>query len=258
MTTTLRPTLRRLARATALCAALAIPTAGAACAASCTISANDHVIALNEIQNLMGRYSHLGQLRGEGTLAELFAMNTQGTSWHTPGGPTGLDAMKARFAHPDEELTPGVLHLHAMFTPVIEVAGAGKTAKGVWDSFGASVQGPTDIGGWLCVKYGVDFVKEAGAWKIWHMQVYPVFSTKYDKSITQTARERAARNANSTAGAGADRNQPPPGAPPGAGPGGPPKMPAGLWIYDGKSVEKGPFIPVPYCHFDTATIYQLN
>lgn len=256
----------------ALAGALAAPAALAQAPASCdTTSALDKVIALNAIQNLMGRYSHLGQLRGEDTLEELFAMKTPGVSWKTPNGPSGIEAMKERFAHPMETLRPGVLHIHSMFTPVIEIAGDGKTAEGVWDSFGPNVQGGNDIpGSWLWGKYGVDFVKQDDGWKIWHLQFYPLFVTPYDKSITESAKERRE--------SGASPNGPPPGsgpdsrpAPdaangrPAGGAGGPP--PGGMpnqswstpgkskWIYDGVSIEQGPAIPEPYCHFDPATAY---
>ncbi|WP_313803733.1 nuclear transport factor 2 family protein [Sphingobium sp.] len=244
-------------------AGMVVTVAGLACApaqaspASCPLPAADRIVALNDIQNLMGRYNHQGTMKGEGTLADLFALRTEGVSWKTPGGPVGIAAMKARFADPDEVQAPGILHMHSMLSPVIEVAGDGETAKGVWDSFGASVNGPDDVGGWLAVKYGVDFVKEDGVWKIWHLQVYPFYSTKYDKSITQTAKERAARPPQPMVAGQTGRDVPraagPNGAPPAARPGY--VMPASVWHYDGKSTPQGPFIPVPYCHFDPATSY---
>jgi hypothetical protein len=244
---------------------------GLALAASCPqkLSAADHVIALNAIQNLMGRYSHLGELRGEGTLIELFAMKTDGVSWRTPMGPAGIKDVMGRFDKPGEAspgLVPGQLHMHAMFTPLIEIAADGKTAKGVWDSFGPNIQNADQVGNWLWVKYGVDFIKEDGAWKIWHLQVYPMFNTPYDKSITVSAKERAERMANGAAapGAPAPAGSPAPGPtngaapPPGAAMGGPGQNwtgPKDLWIYDGKSAPRGPKIPEPYCTFDPADSY---
>lgn len=250
---------RRWARALTMAAAfVGIVSASAnAAPSSCPLPAADRIAALNDIENLMGRYNHLGTMRGEGTLADLFALKTEGVSWKTPGGPVGIAAMKARFADPDEVQAPGILHMHSMLSPVIEVAGDGRTAKGVWDSFGASVNGPDDIGGWLAVKYGVDFVKEDGVWKIWHLQVYPFYSTKYDKSITQTAKEKAARPPQPMIAGQTGRDVPraggPNGAPPAARPGY--VMPANVWHYDGKSTPQGPFIPMPYCTFDPATAY---
>jgi hypothetical protein len=206
------------------------------------LSTNDRVVALQAVQNLMGRYSHLAEEHGEGTLGDLFAMKTEGVSWKSPRGPDGIAAMKDRFARPSEDPLkyPGQLHMHSMFTPVIEIAADGKTAQGVWDSFGPGVQTVSSGAGWLWVKYGVDFVKEDGEWKIWHLQVFPIFSTPYEKSLTTTALEHAAG---------------PPPPPPG-------DMPAAtqhwsgpkdaLWIYDGKTPLRGPHVPEPYCSFDPA------
>ena len=67
--------------------------------------------------------------------------------------------------------------MHTQTTPIIEIAGDGKTAKGLWYSPGIreSVQIIDDnavtAGGWFWEKYGVDFVKEDGKWKIWHIQM---------------------------------------------------------------------------------------
>ena len=257
---------RIIAGLAATIAALAAVPAAAQTPSRCDrLSAADKVLALNAIQNLMGRYDHLGTLRGEGTLAELFALNTEGVSWKTPNGPVGIEGMRARFARPDEVPTPGVLHMHAVLSPVIEIAGDGRTAKGVWDSFGPNIVDPSKEGGWLWGKYGVDFVKEGNAWKIWHLQFYPVFNTLYHKSITETAREMAA-GGREEGGPGRDPSAgaPPPGAA-GAPPAGPRRGPPGsdlpgytvvkVWRYDGKSTPQGPFIPEPYCTFDPKTAY---
>ncbi len=67
--------------------------------------------------------------------------------------------------------------MHTQTTPIIEVADDGKTAKGLWYSVGISqsvqiINGKEVIsGGWFWEKYGADFVKEDGKWKIWHIQM---------------------------------------------------------------------------------------
>jgi hypothetical protein len=226
-------------------AVLGLLAAGVARAETCPkrLSAAEQVVALNAIQNLVGRYSHLAELRGEATLAELFAMHTEGVSWRTPVGPVGIKGMQGRFSNPAEKLpgvVPGALHVHSMLTPVIEIAADGNTARGVWDSFGPNIANANEIGDWLWLKYGVDFVKEAGQWKIWHLQAYAIFSTPYDKSITQSARERAGAN---------DRAGRP--GPPDASWTGPKEM----WVYDGKTAPRGPKIPEPYCSFDPQDSY---
>lgn len=67
--------------------------------------------------------------------------------------------------------------MHTSTTPVIEIAGDGKTAQGVWYSPGVGVM-PFYVDGKIHLqsmlffeKYGGDFVKENGVWKIWHLQM---------------------------------------------------------------------------------------
>ncbi len=244
-----------------LLAATSAQHAAAAAAAACRyrISAAEQAVALNAIANVMGRYSHLGGIVGEDTLEQLFAMKQPDVSWRTPTGPQGPEALRARFRQPGEPPrpdVPGQLHVHAMLTPVIEVAADGRTAKGVWDSFGPNINSASDIGNWLWVKYAVDFMREDGVWKIWHMQVYALFNTPYDKSITQSAWERA--NPGFSARPGAAGGPRAGGAPPAAVPTAPAAAapgPADIWIYDGKTPPRGPAIPEPYCSFDPATSY---
>ena len=70
----------------------------------------------------------------------------------------------------------GTLAYHMLTTPIIEVAGDGKTAKAIYMSFG-NVAGPGMNGGpaqaqWTEEKYGMDFIKEDGHWKIWHLRTF--------------------------------------------------------------------------------------
>jgi hypothetical protein len=69
----------------------------------------------------------------------------------------------------------GDLVMHTLTTPVIEVAEDRETAQGVWMSIGlASRVGqdgkPQYVEFWE--KFGVDFVREDGEWKIWHFQIH--------------------------------------------------------------------------------------
>jgi len=58
------------------------------------------------------------------------------------------------------------IHLQALTTPVIEIAGDGETARAVWISPGIEGTEPA----WM--KFGCDFKKQDGEWKIWHLHVY--------------------------------------------------------------------------------------
>jgi hypothetical protein len=82
---------------------------------------------------------------------------------------------------------PGTLFEHHLTTELVEVAGDGKTAKGVWMSPGHETVRDAKTGkllqlGWCWVKYGVDFIKEKGEWKIWHLFVFLTLWADFDKS----------------------------------------------------------------------------
>ena len=146
--------------------------------------------AVHEIQNLMGRYSYLHTANKHEETVALWAQHTPGTMANIPsfGLYKGIDGIRKLYigAHQvlGEEARIGEMHMHTLTTPVIEVAGDGKTARGVWISPGQET--PT-FGGqpkahWAWLKYGADFVKEGGEWKFWHLQVYGLFFTPYEKS----------------------------------------------------------------------------
>jgi SnoaL-like domain len=68
----------------------------------------------------------------------------------------------------------GAMMQHTLAIPVIEIAGDGQTAKGVWMSPGHeahTIDGKqTSI--WCWGTYGEDFIKENGQWKIRNHHVY--------------------------------------------------------------------------------------
>lgn len=61
----------------------------------------------------------------------------------------------------------GVLSCYPVSTGLVELAGDGRTAKGLWYCIGQeTVPGKAT---WITGKVAMDFVKENGAWKIWHV-----------------------------------------------------------------------------------------
>lgn len=70
-----------------------------------------------------------------------------------------------------EQYGAGSMDTFPMSTPVVEIAEDGATAKGIWYARGTSCriteQGP--VAYWILGVYACDFVRENGAWKIWHM-----------------------------------------------------------------------------------------
>jgi SnoaL-like domain len=84
----------------------------------------------------------------------------------------------------------GSLIMHTLTTPVIEVAGDGKTAKAMWYSPGQVTEVGADgrpMAMWMWEKYGVDLIKEDGKWKLWHIHMYTDFAVPPGKSWVDPA-----------------------------------------------------------------------
>lgn len=148
----------------------------------------DRLLAAHEIQNLMSKYEYFHVAGMDEEVIALFAQKTPGVLLEINRGIyegiAGIRKFVMGTAKGEGDRI-GHLHLHTLTTPVIEVAGDGKTAQGVWISPGVET-GPNKEGGfnasWAWLKYGVDFVKEDGAWKFWHFHLYRIFSAPYNKS----------------------------------------------------------------------------
>jgi len=81
----------------------------------------------------------------------------------------------------------GWIFIHPTASQYIEVAGDGKTAKGVFLSIGIESAG--DQRGvlkpaWGWGAYGVDFIKEDGEWKVWHFHINRIFRGDFFQSWT--------------------------------------------------------------------------
>lgn len=148
---------------------------------------------VHDIQNLMGKYVYWHEVERDPEFPDtIYALKTPGVSAEVAamGAYVGEEGIR-RFFSPMPGIEPGaktsrkgVLFTHPLATPVIEVTGDGKTAKGVWMSPGYE-GGPGEPGGGFCyTKYGVDFAKEDGVWKVWHYHVYRVFMTPWNVPYT--------------------------------------------------------------------------
>ena len=101
-----------------------------------------------------------------------------------------LEALAA--ADPSIEVKPenygmGSMVIHALTAPYVEVAVDGQTAQGLWYSPGAvgGVHPDGTASGMLMYeKYGVDFIKEDGEWKIWHLFVGTDFAVPAGQDLT--------------------------------------------------------------------------
>jgi len=170
-----------------------------------TISAGEQALAMLEVQNVFSKhayYHQVGQFCEE--MTDLWVKEdgayaattkwTNGTLVQEPysmikenyctGHYTAMQKTLAELSkkvpsvkNVPENITAGTEYvMHTQETPVIEVAGDGKTAKGMWYSIGQGVRGSISEDGkatktteWMWEKYAVDFVKEDGKWKMWHL-----------------------------------------------------------------------------------------
>lgn len=132
------------------------------------------------IQNLASRYQFYHQPSTMARSFELFAQQTPGVSVAISGGvEEGLDRVKAFWTKTSPFPPVGVMLEHQLTTPLIEVAEDGLTAKAVWMSPGhETVPGLLPGGHWAWGRYAIDFVKEDGAWKIWHLRYYPTIRVR--------------------------------------------------------------------------------
>ncbi|MEM3550810.1 MAG: nuclear transport factor 2 family protein [Candidatus Bathyarchaeia archaeon] len=155
---------------------------------------------VHKIQNLMSRYEYYHTADMQEETVELFAKETPGVSAEIAnwGVYEGIEGVRKLFLGVHrvggEKARVGTMFIHTLTTPVIEVAGDGKTAKAVWISPGvetAYVENGKLRAYWAWCKYGCDFVKEKGEWKIWHFHVYPIFMTPYEKSWVEVSSSRA-------------------------------------------------------------------
>lgn len=74
---------------------------------------------------------------------------------------------------PEEAYGCGLINYKPLDTPVVEIAGDGQTARGIWTCRNSysdlRASGPVAFYEWGWV--AADFVKEEAGWKIWHLQI---------------------------------------------------------------------------------------
>ena len=157
--------------------------------------------AVNEIQNLMCRYQYMHMAGLHDDKVELYAQKTPGVSTEVTRGGVyeGFERIRNLYVRrrqaSDEGSRLGTMTMHTLTTSLIEVAGDGKTAQGIWVSPGivTTASGGKGQAGWRWTRFGADFVKEDGKWKFWHLRVYGIFFTPYDKPWTEQAFPQALR-----------------------------------------------------------------
>jgi hypothetical protein len=174
-----------------------------------------------------------------------------------------------RFYVTNAETLPktGGLAYHMLTTPMIVVSGDGKTAKGIFMSFGniaGAMKGKT-MADWTEEKYGIDFIKEDGKWKIWHLRTYVEYYFALKGDFTNPDENEAAPESAKTkvgtspAGGSQESNS---GATIKEEPGSTfdlakPTEKGNYYegYYPGREMPFNPTIPKDYCHWDDSMAY---
>lgn len=147
----------------------------------------------------------------------------------TSGYMLGIDHIMEYYGNPDNKGAmpdpKGGFIWHTITTPVVEVAEDRQTAKGIWYTpgiVGEYKEDGTNSSQWMWEKYGVDFVRENGEWKVWHMKVYTDWSAPVGEAIgSMGGGGGAPGGAPPSGGVGAPGGAPPEGGfPEGGFPGG--------------------------------------
>jgi len=172
-----------------------------------TISVAQRALDILEVEKIMSKHKHIGGGAWDNTKElETIWVDPDGphSKTATLGSPSGIwegmelimryygtahrDSQRKELEafnklYPDIKVVPENYGIGTWYggnnptNPVIEIAGDGKTAKGLWDSNGpmitSSVRDGKVVaqGAWFWRMYAVDFVKEGGEWKIWHMNI---------------------------------------------------------------------------------------
>lgn len=168
--------------------------------------------ARDEISNLMSKYMYYHtSFRDDLILEECWALDREDITLEDGASGVYVGSTHIKDYYCDRPNPPGKFIFHSIHTPVIEVAEDGKTAKGVWMLSGCesgmvpenkkelpdamfckeTLDGKKIWAHWCWAKYGVDFICENGAWKIWHFHCYALTRTSFDENWVAFAAKAA-------------------------------------------------------------------
>lgn len=144
---------------------------------------------VREIQNLVAKFQYWHHCDMHEEVFDLYAkrddIKAQVANWGIYVGQEGVARLMIGVQRWNEHGNrTGRTHTNTLVNPIIEVAGDGKTAKGLWCCTGANTS-PNRAEGtfqaqWSYSRFAVDFIKEDGKWKIWHSLVVGVFQTAFE------------------------------------------------------------------------------
>lgn len=177
------------------------------------ISDLQRVVDTLAVQNLMGQRAYYHVAGRNEKEFELYSKRPDICWRQNQGVMVGHDAIRAYYVdgnfsqqdeslralqerYPEVEVKPdnrgmGSFVMHTLSTPVIVIADDGETAKGMWYTPGvALVTTPTGVDSiWIWERYAVDFIKEDGQWRFWHIFVMTDFMLPTGEKLTAKGAE---------------------------------------------------------------------
>lgn len=143
--------------------------------------------AYRQIQNEMGRTVAAFNFRQADVVLSHFALKTEGVSleYADEGVFHGAENVTAIIREVvGAPVKPGEMLDMQLTTPMIEIADDLQTAKCLWWMPGAGAI-PQEEGDpmaiWAWGELAVDFIREDGAWKIWHLHYFRYMKCDYKK-----------------------------------------------------------------------------
>jgi hypothetical protein len=140
-----------------------------------------------EIWKLQSLYSHLYNLGRMSEVPLLFAKKTPGVTLEIEDsgvyeGFEGATRFWNTVFNQKRMVSAGFLGLHMTVNPLIEINKKGTLAKGIWHSHGFVSMGGVNPKQFICLgKYDMEYVKEAGQWKILKFAYRLTFMCPYEK-----------------------------------------------------------------------------
>jgi len=151
-----------------------------------------------QIRKLMARYVYYSYARTWNEVPGMFAkrediwIDCEG--FGTFDGDAGIRRFFVDWHKSLEGDGIGTMTMHPLTTEVIEVAGNGETARGLWISPGTETKKSFKTGEleafWIWGLYAIDFIKENGEWKFWHFRIPHLLLSDYHHSWVELAREK--------------------------------------------------------------------
>ena len=146
--------------------------------------------AYQECLNQIDRYTYYFNVGMYDEIVKLWANRPDSSVEMAWGTYTGYDGIKRCYLGHHSEIDMGKngsFYIHSFVTPVLEIAGDGRTASAVFFSPGVETPHPDPETGeseclWCWIKYGVDFIKQDGKWYIWHLSTFGWFMCDYHHS----------------------------------------------------------------------------